>query len=114
MVGYRCLLDQHRPRHRSGHRYIKNCESGTDNHVYAYCDKPRRLGCYDHDSDSYAAASVVVVPPAPPSTNLIANGNLEAGSTNNPTGWNADYWGTLTPKFAYPVAGKNGGKAAQG
>ncbi|HWB33956.1 MAG TPA: polysaccharide deacetylase family protein [Candidatus Paceibacterota bacterium] len=53
-------------------------------------------------------------PPTPPSgPNLIPNGNFEAGSTNNPTGWNADYWGNMTAKFAYPVAGVNGGKAAQ-
>ena len=55
-------------------------------------------------------APVAVVPPP---TNLIPNGSLEAGSTNNPTGWNADFWGNLTAKFTYPVAGDGGGKAAQ-
>jgi peptidoglycan/xylan/chitin deacetylase (PgdA/CDA1 family) len=52
-------------------------------------------------------------PPPPPSSNLIPNGDLEQGSTNNPTGWNADYWGSLTANFTYPVAGNGGGKAAQ-
>ncbi len=56
---------------------------------------------------------VVVTPPPPPSNNLINNGNLEAGNTNAPTGWSNDYWGSMTPKFTYPVAGKGGGKAAQ-
>jgi peptidoglycan/xylan/chitin deacetylase (PgdA/CDA1 family) len=55
----------------------------------------------------------VVVTPPPPSNNLIANGNLESGSTNAPTGWSNDFWGSMTPKFTYPVAGKGGGKAAQ-
>lgn len=67
----------------------------------------------------------VVVPPVitptttptttPPTTapNLVTNGNLELGSTNAPTGWGANYWGTLTATFTYPVAGKNGGKAAK-
>jgi peptidoglycan/xylan/chitin deacetylase (PgdA/CDA1 family) len=52
-------------------------------------------------------------PPPPPSNNLIANGDLEQGSTNAPTGWNADYWGTLNATFTYPVTGNGGGKAAQ-
>ncbi|HVZ75929.1 MAG TPA: polysaccharide deacetylase family protein [Candidatus Paceibacterota bacterium] len=67
-----------------------------------------------------SSVTVTVVQPAPPTPptqpngpNLIANGNLEAGTANNPTGWNADYWGTMNVKFTYPVAGKGGGKAAQ-
>jgi hypothetical protein len=52
-------------------------------------------------------------PPPPPSNNLIANGDLEQGSTNAPTGWNADYWGSLNATFTYPVTGNGGGKAAQ-
>lgn len=62
----------------------------------------------------------VVPPPAtttptttPSGPNLIANGNLEAGSANAPTGWNADFWGTMTKTFTYPVAGNGGGKAAK-
>lgn len=58
-------------------------------------------------------APVVVTPPPPPSNNLIPNGNLEAGNTNAPTGWTHDYWGSLKPKFTYPVTGNGGGKAAQ-
>ena len=45
--------------------------------------------------------------------NLITNGNLETGTTNNPTGWSADYWGSLKATFTYPVTGNNGTKAAQ-
>ncbi len=58
---------------------------------------------------------VVTQPPPPPpaTTNLIANGNLESGTTNAPTGWTPNYWGTLSGKFTYPVAGQGGGKAAQ-
>jgi peptidoglycan/xylan/chitin deacetylase (PgdA/CDA1 family) len=52
-------------------------------------------------------------PPPPPTTNLIQNGNLESGTTNAPTGWSPNYWGTLSGKFTYPVTGKGGGKAAQ-
>ena len=55
----------------------------------------------------------VIVPQTPPPTNLIANGNFASGSANNPTGWNADYYGSLKTKFTYPVAGPSGGKAAQ-
>ena len=56
------------------------------------------------------------VPPAPtstPVTNLINNGNLETGTTNDPTGWTSDDWGSMTVKFTYPVFGHGGGKAAQ-
>jgi peptidoglycan/xylan/chitin deacetylase (PgdA/CDA1 family) len=52
-------------------------------------------------------------PPPPAPTNLVKNGTLEAGTTNAPTNWHADYWGTLTPTFTYPVVGKGGGKAAK-
>jgi peptidoglycan/xylan/chitin deacetylase (PgdA/CDA1 family) len=52
-------------------------------------------------------------PPPPPTNNLITNGNFESGTTNAPTGWSHDYWGSITPTFTYPVAGKGGGKAAQ-
>lgn len=52
-------------------------------------------------------------PPPPAPTNLIKNGNLETGTTNAPANWHADYWGTLTPTFTYPVAGKGGGRAAK-
>ena len=73
---------------------------------------------------SYATTTVTVTTPPPPpptptttpTTNLIPNGNLEtamAGNAGRPQGWTSDYWGTMTGKFTYPVAGKNGGKAAQ-
>lgn len=62
---------------------------------------------------SATVAVTAAPPPPPPPTNLITNGNLEAGTANNPTGWVADYWGTLTPTFTYPVTGNGGGKAAQ-
>jgi peptidoglycan/xylan/chitin deacetylase (PgdA/CDA1 family) len=62
-----------------------------------------------------ATTTPTTTPPTPPSTglNLITNGNLESGSTNAPVNWNADYWGTMTAKFSYPVAGNGGGKAAK-
>jgi hypothetical protein len=56
---------------------------------------------------------VVVPPPPPTGNNLIANGNLEQGTTNNPTGWHSDFWGSLSAQFTYPVAGNGGGKAAK-
>jgi peptidoglycan/xylan/chitin deacetylase (PgdA/CDA1 family) len=59
------------------------------------------------------APVVVTPPPPPPSNNLIQNGDLESGTTNAPTNWQGDYWGTMTPTFTYPVTGKNGGKAAR-
>src|ERR1700742_5198927 len=49
-------------------------------------------------------------------SNLVPNGDLEtvsSTSTTTPQGWATDYWGTLTPVFTYPVAGKSGGKAVQ-
>jgi peptidoglycan/xylan/chitin deacetylase (PgdA/CDA1 family) len=71
---------------------------------------------------STATTSVIVTqaPPAPPppqppastSTNLVSNGTFEQGSTL-PTGWNADYWGSLIATFTYPVTGKGGGKAVR-
>lgn len=60
-----------------------------------------------------ATVTVGVSPTPPPSGNLIPNGNLETGSGSTPTGWQNDFWGSLTAKFAYPVAGKGGGKAAK-
>ncbi|HVV39098.1 MAG TPA: polysaccharide deacetylase family protein [Candidatus Paceibacterota bacterium] len=76
---------------------------------------------------SYATTTVTVTtPPAPPvatstptstpSGNLVKNGNLETAMTTDaarPQGWTSSYWGTITGKFTYPVAGKGGGKAAQ-
>jgi peptidoglycan/xylan/chitin deacetylase (PgdA/CDA1 family) len=62
---------------------------------------------------SVATTTTVTVIPTPPSSNLIANGNLEAGTANNPTGWHADFWGSNTPTFTYPVAGNGGGRAAK-
>jgi peptidoglycan/xylan/chitin deacetylase (PgdA/CDA1 family) len=56
-------------------------------------------------------APVVVTPP--PSNSLITNGNFEAGTTGNPTGWTHDFWGNANPTFTYPVIGNGGGKAAQ-
>jgi len=60
-------------------------------------------------------SSTMTVPtPVPPtSNNLIQNGNFEAGSANNPTGWTGDYWGSLNATFTYPVTGNGGGKAAK-
>jgi peptidoglycan/xylan/chitin deacetylase (PgdA/CDA1 family) len=62
-----------------------------------------------------AVVAVIVSQPPPPPTNLIPNANFAAGTTNNPTGWNADYWGSLKTKFTYPVTGADGttSKAAQ-
>lgn len=59
------------------------------------------------------SSATVAVTPATTSPNLITNGNFESGTTNNPASWSADYWGTLTPTFTYPVTGNNGTKAAQ-
>lgn len=54
--------------------------------------------------------------PPPPATNLIINGNLETATVGSPTiplGWHADYWGSLTPVFTYPVSGNGSAKAAK-
>jgi peptidoglycan/xylan/chitin deacetylase (PgdA/CDA1 family) len=61
-----------------------------------------------------AVATVTVTPPVtPPSSNLIANGNLEAGTGATPTGWHSDYWGSLKATFAYPVGGIGSAKGAK-
>lgn len=51
----------------------------------------------------------------PPTNNIVKNGGFETASANAsiPSDWNTDYWGSMTPTFAYPVAGKGGGKAAR-
>jgi peptidoglycan/xylan/chitin deacetylase (PgdA/CDA1 family) len=46
-----------------------------------------------------------------PSGNLIANGSLEAGTTNAPTGWVQGGWGSNTRIATYPVAGVSGNAA---
>ncbi len=62
-----------------------------------------------------ATTTPTITPPTPPVTgpNLIQNGTFETGTTGAPLGWTGDYWGTLTAKFVYPVAGKNSARAAQ-
>ena len=47
--------------------------------------------------------------------NLVTNGNLETASSNAsiPEGWSTDKWGTITATFSYPVAGRDGSKAAK-
>jgi peptidoglycan/xylan/chitin deacetylase (PgdA/CDA1 family) len=60
--------------------------------------------------------NVVLAPPPPPATttpNLIPNGGFEQGSGSTPTGWSADYWGSLRATFTYPVAGNGSSKAAR-
>ncbi len=63
------------------------------------------------------SVNVIVPQVQPPATtsssSLIQNGNFESGSANAPTAWSANYWGTLSPVFTYPVAGKGGGRAGQ-
>lgn len=46
-------------------------------------------------------------------TNLVANGDLEAGSGSLPTSWTQDSWGTLTAVFSYPALGNGSAKAAK-
>ena len=49
-------------------------------------------------------------------TNLILNPAMELLNPSDPTSpenWNQDFWGTNTPVFTYPVAGQDGGRAAQ-
>jgi len=62
---------------------------------------------------AFATTTVTVMQPPPPSSNLVQNGTLEAGSGSTPTGWQSDFWGTLSATFTYPVTGKDGGKAAR-
>ncbi|MCA9361497.1 PQQ-dependent sugar dehydrogenase, partial [Candidatus Kaiserbacteria bacterium] len=45
--------------------------------------------------------------------NLIQNGDLEEVDGQNPAGWTANSWGTHTAVHTYPVAGRNGGVAAE-
>lgn len=69
----------------------------------------RRTGTLDVDAYSF---SLHVTTPTTP--NLIANGDLESptpGTPSQPLSWTAGYWGTLTPVFTYPVAGKTGNGA---
>ncbi len=47
----------------------------------------------------------------PVGANLIANGDLEVGSANNPTAWAQGGWGTNARAFTYPVAGETGDAA---
>ncbi|MFZ2886795.1 MAG: polysaccharide deacetylase family protein [Minisyncoccia bacterium] len=43
------------------------------------------------------------------SANLIQNPGFEtAGTGGNPASWTKTFWGTPTPTFAYPVAGRSG------
>ncbi|MFA6042807.1 MAG: polysaccharide deacetylase family protein [Patescibacteria group bacterium] len=69
----------------------------------------RRTGTLDVDAYSF---SLHVTTPTTP--NLIANGDLESltpGTPSQPLSWTTGYWGTLTPVFTYPVAGKTGNGA---
>lgn len=43
--------------------------------------------------------------------NLVANGDFELGTTNNPTAWAQGEWGALTTTYAFPVAGVTGNAA---
>ena len=53
-------------------------------------------------------------PPIASSTNLIENPSFETtDGTGNPTQWFKGEWGTNTPVFTYPVAGRTTAKAAQ-
>lgn len=52
-------------------------------------------------------------PPPPPSDNLVPNGNFEQGTVDDPTGWQFDFWGTLSGAYDYPVQGGDGSKAAR-
>lgn len=49
--------------------------------------------------------------PPPTTSNLITNGNLDAGTGGVPQAWVKGNWGTITPVFTYPVAGKSGNAA---
>lgn len=52
-------------------------------------------------------------PPAPTSTNLVLNPNLETpGTAGNPANWNRGGWGTNTRTFTYPATGLSGNGAA--
>ncbi len=62
--------------------------------------------------DNVSLVQVTGDPVDPPTgDNLIANGDLEAGSANNPTNWAQGGWGTNDRVFTYPVAGQNGDAA---
>jgi peptidoglycan/xylan/chitin deacetylase (PgdA/CDA1 family) len=70
-------------------------------------------GTFNGAGGTTTCSATVTVTAAPPPTNLIPNGNLEQGTTNNPTGWSSDWWGSMKATFQYPVAGNGGGKAAK-
>lgn len=61
--------------------------------------------------DDYNLEAVTVTPPT--NSGLISNGDLESGSTNDPTNWMNGFWGTMNVAFAYPVAGFNSTRAVQ-
>lgn len=52
------------------------------------------------------------VTPTPIETNLIANGNLESGTSGSPANWLKSRWGTNTTSFSYPVSGYQSNRAA--
>lgn len=62
----------------------------------------------------FLAGTLMGIPAAFAATNLVGNPSMEtAGSSGNPQGWSQDYWGSVTPKFTYPVAGSDAQKAAR-
>ncbi|NTV54899.1 MAG: polysaccharide deacetylase family protein [Candidatus Moranbacteria bacterium] len=58
-------------------------------------------------------ATVTVTTVPVPTENLILNPSLETANGSLPANWAKNNWGTLTPTYAYPVAGHTGSKAAQ-
>lgn len=76
--------------------------------VFHLINTPGRL-----DMDSVSLSEVSRPPPPPDAGNLIKNRSLEeAAADGTPRFWSAGRWGSNSARFAYPVTGHDGGRAA--